>query len=208
MTKPEYNSQNNSQRNPRFRRVLMALVALSALALGVLLTQPNTRWYQSVPLPRVLPQRLSRPYGMAPIAWQAFLRACKAAKIHPNRIGQTIGDSPRSVGYHKRDGVLPRGQDEIDYTAAVDLGTRDLTPAQISDFIDALAAQGFASFYRHEGKWERHKHIHAIYVFLPMKPQLQIQVGEFLRARRKAKKPVQWEKKLRQQNKKLRHWML
>jgi hypothetical protein len=41
-----------------------------------------------------------------------------------------------------------------------------------------------------------------------MKPQLQIQVGEFLRAQRKAGKPVKWEKKLRKQNKKLRHWML
>jgi hypothetical protein len=197
-----------SLRFPRLRRILMLLVALAALGLGVLLTQQSARWYQSVPLPVVLPQKLSRPYGMAPVAWQAYLRACNAAKIHPNRIGQTIGDHPNSVGYHKRDGVLPRGKEKIDYTAAVDLGVWDLTPAQINAFVDALAAQGFAAFYRHEGKWKGNEHIHAIYAFLPMKPQLQIQLGEFLSARRKAKKPVQWEKKLRRQNEKLRHWML
>ena len=196
------------QHNPRFRRVLMVLIALSALVLGVLLTQQNTRWFQSVPLPRVVPQKLSRPYGMAPVAWQAYLRACKTAKIHPNRIGQTLGDHPNSVGYHKRDGVLQRSKEKIDYTAAVDLGVLDLTPQQTNAFVDALASQGFAAFHRHEGKWKGNEHIHAIYAFLPMKPQLQIQVGEFLRARRKAKKPVKWEKKLRRQNEKLRHWML
>lgn len=194
--------------SPLLRRTLMALVALAALALGVLLTQQSTRWYQSVPLPHVVSQNFLRPYGMVPVAWQAYLRACAATKIHPHRIGQTIGANPNSVGYHKRDGVLQRGNQKIDYTAAVDLGVWDLTPQQINTFLDALATQGFAAFYRHEGKWQSNEHIHAIYAFLPMKPQLQIQIGEFLRERRKAKKPVQWEKKLRRQNKKLRQWML
>jgi hypothetical protein len=196
---------------PRFRflrHVLVLPVALAALVPGVPLMQQSARWYQSVPLPVMLLRKNSRPYGMAPVAWQAYLRACKAAKIHPNRIGQTLGDNPNSVGYHKRDGVLQRGNQKIDYTAAVDLGVWDLTPTQIYTFLDALAAQGFAAFYRHEGKWKGNEHIHAIYAFLPMKPQLQIQLREFLSWRHKAKKPVKWEKKLRRQNRKLRHWML
>lgn len=195
----------------KFSRLLFGLLLLLTLGTGVLLAQ-RTRWYQSLPLPNLPPQiaplKMTRPPGMAPVAWQAYLRACQSAKIHPLRIGQTIGDHPRSVGYHKRDGVLRVAGEKIEYTAAVDLGTLDLTPAQIERFVDALATQGFAAFYRHKGKWKGNEHIHAIYAFLPMKPQLQIQVGEFLRERRKAGRRPQWEKKLKKQNKKLRHWML
>jgi hypothetical protein len=97
---------------------------------------------------------------------------------------------------------------KIDYTAAVDLGVWDLPPQKINDFVETLAAQDFAAFYRHKGKWAYRKHIHAIYAFLPMKPQLQLQVGEFLRARRRAGRRPQWEKKLRRQREKLKLWML
>lgn len=193
------------------RPVLSKVAVIGLLAVIVttgLLLAGRTRWYQGVPFPQIIPQRLTRPYGMAPVAWNAFLRACQATKIHPNRIGQTIGDHQRSVGYHKRDGVLRVGKEKIDYTTAVDLGTWDLKPAQINAFVEALTAQGFAAFYRHKGKWKGNEHIHAIYTFLPMKPQLQVQVREFLRDRRRAGKSPKWRAKLRSQESKLKHWMI
>ena len=61
-----------------------------------------------------------------------------------------------------------------------------------------MAKQGFAAFYRHEGKWRGHEHVHAVYALLPMKIQLRRQVREFLRERRKARKPpLKWESKWR-----------
>jgi hypothetical protein len=141
------------------------------------------------------PQRLvlTRPYGMAPQAFHAFVRACHGAKIHPWRIGQTIGNHPRSHGYHFKDGSVPYQGEPFDYCAAVDLGTSDLTPRQIEAFLEALAQQGFASFYRHGARWQGNEHIHAIYAQLPMKPQLRRQVRQFLRERRAARKPkLKW----------------
>lgn len=142
--------------------------------------------------------RLTRPYGMAPQAFYAFVRACNGAKIHPWRIGQTIGDHPLSVGYHKKDGVVKWKGDLFDYCAAVDLGTSDLNNYQIQLFLEALAQQGFAAFYRHEGKWKGREHIHAIYGLLPMKSQLCGQVKQFLRERRAArKKSLKWARKFK-----------
>ena len=195
----------------KLSRIIFSLLCLvlAGLCIGGFMLYRNQR--NGIPLPsgivRLMPGP-TRPYGMAPVAWQAYLRACHAAKIHPRRVGQTIGDSPRSVGYHKRDGTVTVEREKIDYTAAVDLGTWDLTPTQIERFLDALAAQGFAAFYRHKGKWKKHQHIHAIYAFLPMKPQLQIQVREFLQQREKTGKKVHWEKKLKRQRRKLRLWAL
>lgn len=128
------------------------------------------------------------------------MRACNNAGIHPWRIGQTLGDHPRSVGYHKRDGVaMLRGQ-RIEYSAAVDLGTWDLDEARIKRFLEALAQQGFAAFYRSGGKWKGNEHIHAIYALLPMKVQLRGQVRQYLRERRIQGKPrLKWEPKLRRQ---------
>jgi len=186
--------------------IVIGLIAVIA-ATGILLAS-RTRWYQSVPLPQIISSRPTRPYGMAPVAWNAYLRACRQSKIHPIRVGQTIGNHPRSVGYHKRDGVLRMGKERVDYTAAIDLGTWDLTPAQINAFVDALADQGFAAFYRHKGKWKGAEHIHAIYAFLPMKPQLQSQLSEFLRERRRAGKSPKWRGKLKAQESKLKHWMV
>lgn len=194
-------------------RALAAILIFVSLAGVAVLAGQRVRWYQSVPLPRVvppaiIPQRAVRPTGMAPVAWQAYLRACNNAKIHPFRVGQTVGDHPRSVGYHRRDGVLTINGKREEYSAAVDLGTWDLSEPKIQQFVDALAAQGFAAFYRSGGKWKGVEHIHAIYVFLPMKPQLQIQLDEFLTKRWRAGKRVKWEKKLRSQRRKLKHWML
>lgn len=151
------------------------------------------------PATRIFPlKKLTRPYGMAPAAFDAFLRACNNAQIHPHRIGQTIGDHPLSVGYHRRDGTVSfRGQ-KLDYTAAVDLGTEDLSRAQLTRFLESLAAQGFAAFYRENGKWRGREHIHAIYAPLPLKPQLQKQVREWESKRRRARKPIyDWQRRWR-----------
>jgi hypothetical protein len=139
-----------------------------------------------------------RPYGMAPQAFSAYLRACREAGISPARIGQTIGDHPRSVGYHKRDGVLKIKGEEIEYSAAVDLAAADLPEWQRQKFLRALAKQGFAAWYRSGPKWKDGEHIHAIYATLPMKPQLRGQVLEWLRDRRiSGAKPLKWETQLR-----------
>jgi hypothetical protein len=54
------------------------------------------------------------------------------AHIVPNRIGQTIGDDPRSKGYHRQDGIW-NGEP---YCAAVDLGVNDLSPAKRTDLLE------------------------------------------------------------------------
>lgn len=174
------------------RRLALGLLALCALIFGLIFLGRNgLHWPAPVPQPR-----LARPYGMAPAAFNGFVHACYRARIHPNRIGQTIGDHPLSVGYHKRDGVVKfRGQ-KLDYTAAVDIGTSDLTRAQINVFLEALASQGFAAFYREKGKWRGHEHIHAIYARLEMKPQLRGQLEEWNRKRRRARrKTYPWQLK-------------
>jgi len=122
--------------------------------------------------------------------------ACGEAKIHPFRLGQTIGDHPLSVGYHHRDGVVKFRGERLDYTAAVDLDTNDLKRAQLNRFLESLARQGFAAFYREGGKWRGREHIHAIYAPLPMKSQLQSQVREWEESRRRAgKRRYRWQKR-------------
>ena len=146
----------------------------------------------------LLPLRMERPAGMHPVAYEAFMRACNNARIHPFRIGQTLGNHPRSVGYHRRDGVTTLRGEIIEYSAAVDLGTWDLDPARINRFVESLAQQGFAAFYRQGAKWKGNEHIHAIYALLPMKIQLRRQVRQFLRERRSdGKPPLRWEPKMK-----------
>ncbi len=188
-------------------RALSACVALgTAIALG-LGHQHDPSFLNGalsqVPLVRdffaVAPAK--RPYGMAPQAFAAYLRACKTANIDPFRIGQTIGDDPRSVGYHRRDGVLKIGGENIEYCAAVDLAVFGLNGPQITQFQNALAQEGFASFYRHEGKWAGDEHIHAIYGRLKMKPQLAGQTRDWLRTRHKQNLPhLPWENQFRALN--------
>ena len=172
------------------RAVLLLLVFVAGLAVIFLLRRP-------VQLPPPFPQppaRLSRPAGMAPVAFEAFVRACVRAKIHPWRIGQTLGEHPLSVGYHRKDGfVRVYGTDEA-YCAAVDMGVGDLSDRKRGEFLEEMAGQGFAAFYREGGKWTGQEHVHAIYALLPMKPQLRGQVREFLRARRAdGKRKLKWE---------------
>ena len=197
----------------RFLFRILGLVLIAVVVIGIWKvfstrpTQMARAFPQVFTTPAMLPP-LTRPYGMAPVAWKAYLRACKQARIHPYRLGQTIGNHPRSVGYHKRDGVLRYGKQRIDYCAAVDLGTWDLPEPKIHQFVDALAAQGFAAWYRSGPKWKNGEHIHAIYAFLPMKPQLQGQLRHFLRERRRAGRSPKWRAKLRSQENKLKHWMV
>ena len=181
-----------------FKRVSLALTALLVLASGLQWMLSYNGIVSPIRLPAPLPQpRLMRPYGMAPAAFDALLRACVRAHIQPHRIGQTIGDNPLSVGYHKRDGALKvRGQ-KLDYTAAVDLGCTDLTPAQTDRFMEELARQGFAAFHRYQGKWKWHEHIHAIYAPLPMKPQLRGQVRQWAAQRqREHRQTYAWQRRL------------
>ncbi|HVF84352.1 MAG TPA: hypothetical protein VM821_00110 [Abditibacteriaceae bacterium] len=143
----------------------------------------------------------TRPYGMTPQAFAAFLRACKRVGIHPYRIGQTIGEHPRSVGYHRRDDTLVINGTKIDYCAAVDLGAQDITEAHIQWFLSALTREGFACWYRSGPRWKGGEHIHAIYGALKMKPQLEEQVRDFLRQRRrKGQATLKWEKQFRTLN--------
>ncbi len=147
----------------------------------------------------VRPGELRRPYGMAPTVFKAYVRACNDAKIHPFRIGQTIGDHPRSAGYHKRDGVLKVDGERIEYTAAIDLGAEDLSDAQRNRFMEELAQQGFVSWWRNGESWEGNEHIHAVYALIPMKPQLREQVLLWLRQRRAAGEArPKWVRKIRQ----------
>lgn len=143
-------------------------------------------------------QRLERPYGMAPEMFRAYVRACNSARVHPWRIGQTIGDHPRSAGYHHKDGTIVEDGVRYDYTAAVDLGGLDLSDARRDKFLEALARQGFAAFWRSGPNWKGGEHIHAVYCLIPMKPQLRAQVIEWLDERRRDEKPrLRWIRKLR-----------
>jgi hypothetical protein len=186
------------------RRLIFSLLVCASISsvIGLwmyLQRHPQTAARWSVPPQFITPApwRLSRPHGMAPVAFAAYVRACNNAQIHPFRIGQTIGDHPRSVGYHKRDGViLVNGQKE-EYCAAIDLGTWDLEDARINRFVRELGKQGFAAWYRHGPNWKNGEHIHAIYAFLPMKRQLRGQVLLYLREERAAGRPVRWERKMR-----------
>jgi hypothetical protein len=123
---------------------------------------------------------MERPKGMHETAFKAYIRACFLAGIDPSgRVMQTIGNAPASAGFHARDGVL----DGQSYCAAVDLRTRDLTRKQIKALLKHLAYVGFACWYRFEGSFSNNEHIHAVYAALPMKPQLQRQVIDFLNNR-------------------------
>ena len=147
----------------------------------------------------VRPGTLRRPYGMAPAVFKAYVRACTNAHVHPFRIGQTIGDHPRSAGYHLRDGVLKVDGERIEYTAAVDLGAEDLSDAQRNRLMEALAKQGFVSWWRSGPKWQGNEHIHAVYALIPMKPQLREQVLLWLRERRAAGEArPKWVRKIRE----------
>lgn len=191
---------------PRDKRrpIIIALETLAVLGAIAFATAAYLRpwipgnWIGLQRLGFVQPLLWQRPEGMAPAAFQAFMRACRDTDISPARIGQTMGDHPASVGYHKRDGVLIVDGQRIEYSAAVDLGGNDLDRATLNRFLVNLTKQGFACWYREKGHWKGREHIHAVYAQLPMKYQLRDQVRQFLRERQaKGIKPLAWERKLR-----------
>ena len=184
---------------PVLKRLLVAIALLCVVIIGVRWLLSRHGMIHPIRVSAVLPQPpFSRPYGMAPAAFEGFVRACYLAKVHPRRIGQTIGDHPRSVGYHLRDGTINYRGEKLDYSAAVDIGTQDLTRAQIDKLLEELARQGFAAFYREGGKWKGVEHIHAIYAPLELKPQLRGQLRQWAHKRRRERKPVYpWQKRLK-----------
>ena len=172
----------------RLRFLSIGIAVLLAILVGV--------WhFARLPIPVPIKRApYFRPRGMAPVAFKAFLQACHASKVHPWRISQTLGDHPRSVGYHLRDGTI-RGED---YTVAVDMGVNDLSAPQRAELLEALARCGFASWFRTGAKWKNAEHVHAVYAGLPMKPQLKRQVRLWVRERRGQKrKPLRWQKNWR-----------
>lgn len=107
----------------------------------------------------------------------------RCAGVTSARITQTVGNAAASAGYHAADGQV----NGLDYTAAVDLRTRDMRNGEIRDLLDRLALHGFAAWYRQPGAdgWPAGEapHIHAIFVGVRMKRQLRGQVRDFLRGR-------------------------
>ena len=180
-----------------FKRLLFFVFLCVIVAVGVPWLLARNQIVTPYGLSSMVPLPPWRPYGMAPAAFDGFMRACTRAKVQPRRIGQTIGDNPKSVGYHHRDGTVKYRGRKLDYCAAVDLGTQDLSRAQINKLLEELARQGFAAFYREKGHWKGGEHIHAIYAPLKMKPQLRGQLREWASKRRRNKKRVyKWQRRL------------
>ena len=144
------------------------------------------------------PRVMERPWGMAPEPFRAYIRACNNAGVHPWRISQTIGEHPRSVGYHKIDGTIEENGRLYEYCAAIDIAALDLSEARREMFLEALAAQGYAAFWRAGPNWKGGEHIHAVYALIPMKKQLRLQVLEWIDKRRaEGKRRPRWVRKLR-----------
>lgn len=72
------------------RRTLRVALIIVAAAIAA--------WMIFAPLPEQKNVPMPRPFGMAPPAFKAYLHACRQIGIEPDRLTQTIGDSPRSFG--------------------------------------------------------------------------------------------------------------
>lgn len=133
---------------------------------------------------------MQRPRGMAPSAFDAFIRACFYAGVNPEstsegtkRVVQTIGAAKASAGTHAQDGTVTVNGQTIAYSAAVDISVRGLAVPTIKKFLQELAKQGFVAWYRHTGSFAQNRHVHAVFAGLPMKKMLQAQVVDFLNDR-------------------------
>jgi hypothetical protein len=104
----------------------------------------------------------------------------RCAGVTADRISQTIGYATASAGYHAPDGTV----DGMQYTAAVDLRTRDLTETQIRALLTRLGQNGFAAWYRKPGYdgWPSSEvpHIHAVFAGVIMKAELRGQIRDYL----------------------------
>lgn len=98
-------------------------------------------------------------------------------------ISQTIGNAAASAGTHAADGTIAGKA----YCAATDLRVSTLTDAEVRTLLDELAEHGFAAFFRDPGEdgWpaSEARHVHAIYVGVPMKAALRAQVADWLGGR-------------------------
>jgi hypothetical protein len=115
-------------------------------------------------------------WGLAP----AQSDHMRCAGITAAGISQTIGNAAASAGTHAQDGT----SGGFAYCAATDLRTAGLTNAQVKTLLNKLANEGFAAFFRNPGHdgWPSSevRHIHAIYVGVPMKSALRAQVRDWL----------------------------
>ena len=118
-------------------------------------------------------------WGLAPEASDEL----RCAGVSGGSISQTIGNAPASAGYHARDGHI----DGDAYCAATDLSTRGLSNAQVRALLSRLADGGFAAFFRDPGRdgWpsSEARHMHVVYVGVPMKSALRGQVQDWLNGR-------------------------
>jgi hypothetical protein len=145
-------------------------------ALGCVVAPPGYDDYCELGLPECPHDPTILKYGLCPDASDRF----RCVGIAATDISQTIGNAPASAGTHAQDGTI----DGVDYCAATDLRTVGLTDADVYQLVDELASQGYAAFFRDPGKdgWpsSEARHIHAIYVGVPMKSALQAQVHDWL----------------------------
>jgi hypothetical protein len=128
--------------------------------------------------------------GMAPSAFESYVNSSKMAgvklSVHPKlRLVQTMGTAVKaSAGYHARDGYVTYNGKRIAYCAAFDSSVTWLEIGEIKAWLNAMAWFGIAAWYR---PWTTNGkpnfHIHGIYAGLPMKPQLDRQVADFLNDR-------------------------
>lgn len=128
---------------------------------------------------------MKRPYGMHPDAFEAFLRACKAANCDPPRvILQTIGDAPASAGTHALDGQAHLGDGVFaNYSAATDLRSRGFGTDANNWLWLKLIEAGFVGWWRHTGAFARSPHFHIVWPGCKMKRSLRNQVHSFLARR-------------------------
>lgn len=133
--------------------------------------------------------KLKRRPGLTPAQWTAWCNAADMANIsltqHPKlRVTQAIGNAKASAGFHARDGWVTVDGHKEPYCAATDGSVLWLTLAEIKAWLNALAWWGFAGWYR---PWTTNGtpnyHIHVIYAGLPKKPELVVQLLDFVNDR-------------------------
>jgi hypothetical protein len=134
-------------------------------------------------------QELKRRTGVAPSAWNSYVSASEMAGIdlreHSKlRVTQSVGFAKASAGYHAPDGTVKTESGRESYCAATDTSVLWLELGEIRAWLNSLAWWGFVGWYR---PWttngKPNYHLHIIYAGLPMKPQLDRQLVDFLNNR-------------------------
>jgi len=127
---------------------------------------------------------MTRKKGMHPQAFQSWIDASFAARISPDRLGQTVGTATKSAGTHAPDGKFKneRGHWE-NYTAALDVHIDDIDTEEERRLMLAMRARLWAVWLRDTGSFASCPHLHAIYIPLKKKEALDTQVEDFLEYR-------------------------